>query len=94
MIRSVQQNFRKGNTRKFDAKAKSIPIERGRTWDFGTKDRPFPGFEPKVVPEVSGIDDALKSDFEIISGTSKKGKEISEKLGITAKPGVSRYGKW
>ena len=37
--------------------------------------------------EVSGIDDTLKSDFEVISGDSKKGKEIAEKLGITAKPG-------
>jgi len=33
--------------------------------------------------------------FEVISGTSKKGKEISEKLGITAKPGfpVTETGK-
>ena len=64
-------------------------------------------------PEVSGIDDTLKSDleklafdpatktqigknisqdfkgqdYEVISGESKKGKEIAEKLGITAKPG-------
>ena len=46
-------------------------------------------------PEVSGIDDILKSDFEVISGESKKGKEISEKLGITAKPGypVTESGK-
>ena len=29
----------------------------------------------------------LKDDYEVISGTSKKGKEISEKLGITARPG-------
>jgi len=45
--------------------------------------------------EVSGIDDTLKSDFEVISGDSKKGKEISEKLGITAKPGfpVTETGK-
>ena len=41
----------------------------------------------KTDPEVSGIDSLLKSDFEVISGTSKKGKEIAEKLGITAKPG-------
>ena len=44
-------------------------------------------FKEKNTPEVSGIDDILKSDFEVISGTSKKGKEISEKLGITARPG-------
>ena len=25
--------------------------ERGRTWDFGTKDRPFPGWKPKIVPK-------------------------------------------
>ena len=25
--------------------------ERGRVWDFGTKDRPFPGFTPKIVPK-------------------------------------------
>ena len=45
--------------------------------------------------EVSGIDDILKSDFEVISGESKKGKEISEKLGITARPGfpVTETGK-
>ena len=45
--------------------------------------------------EVSGIDAALKSDFEVISGESKKGKEIAEKLGITAKPGfpVTETGK-
>ena len=24
--------------------------ERGRVWDFGTKDRPFPGFTPEVIP--------------------------------------------
>ena len=34
------------------------------------------------------LEEALKEgDFEVISGDSKKGKEISEKLGITAKPG-------
>ncbi len=45
--------------------------------------------------EVSGIDAALKSDFEVISGESKKGKEIAEKLGITARPGypVTEAGK-
>ena len=41
----------------------------------------------KSGPEVSGIDDKLKEDFEVISGDSEKGKEIAEKLGITAKPG-------
>ena len=35
------------------------------------------------------------TDFEVISGDSKKGKEISEILGITAKPGfpVTETGK-
>ena len=42
---------------------------------------------PKSGPEVSGIDDKLKEDFEVITGDSEKGKEIAEKLGITAKPG-------
>ena len=41
----------------------------------------------KSGPEVSGIDDKLKEDFEVISGDSEKGKEIAKKLGITAKPG-------
>ena len=41
----------------------------------------------KSGPEVSGIDDKLKEDFEVISGESEKGKEIAKKLGITAKPG-------
>ena len=27
--------------------------ERGRVWDFGTKDRPFPGANLKVVPKVT-----------------------------------------
>lgn len=49
----------------------------------------------KSGPEVSGIDDKLKEDFEVISGDSKKGKEISDALGITAKPGfpVTEAGK-
>ena len=36
-----------------------------------------------------------KSEFEVISGDSEKGKEISEKLGITAKPGfpITESGK-
>ena len=53
------------------------------------------GFVDPGGPEVSGIDDKLKSDFEVISGDSKKGKEIAEKLGITAKPGfpVTEAGK-
>ena len=36
-----------------------------------------------------------KSEFEVISGDSEKGKEISEKLGITARPGfpVTETGK-
>ena len=53
------------------------------------------GFVDPGGPEVSGIDDTLKSDFEVISGDSKKGKEIAEKLGITAKPGfpVTETGK-
>ena len=53
------------------------------------------GFVDPGGPEVSGIDDKLKSDFEVISGESKKGKEIAEKLGITAKPGfpVTEAGK-
>ena len=44
-------------------------------------------YPDKTTPEVSGIDDTLKSDFEVISGESEKGKEIAKKLGITAKPG-------
>ena len=54
-------------------------------------------FPSDVTPplEVSGIDDTLKSDFEVISGDSKKGKEISEKLGITSRPGypITETGK-
>ena len=58
-------------------------------------DYPPTGTTTDLVPEVSGIDDTLKSDFEVISGDSKKGKEIAEKLGITAKPGfpVTEAGK-
>ena len=32
-------------------KGEKYTDERGRTWDFGTKDRPFPGFKPKIVPK-------------------------------------------
>ena len=54
---------------------------------------PVSALESKL--NISGIDDKLKSDFEVISGDSKKGKEIAEKLGITAKPGfpVTEAGK-
>jgi len=30
-----------------------IPDESGKTWDFGTKDRPFPGANLKAVPKVT-----------------------------------------
>ena len=30
-----------------------IPDESGKTWDFGTKDRPFPGANLKAVPKES-----------------------------------------
>jgi hypothetical protein len=58
-------------------------------------DYPPTGKTTDLTPEVSGIDDTLKSDFEVISGDSKKGKEISDALGITAKPGfpVTEAGK-
>ena len=58
-------------------------------------DYPPTGTTTDLTPEVSGIDDKLKSDFEVISGDSKKGKEISDALGITAKPGfpVTEAGK-
>ena len=58
-------------------------------------DYPPTGKTTDLIPEVSGIDETLKSDFEVISGDSKKGKEIAEKLGITAKPGfpVTEAGK-
>ena len=58
-------------------------------------DYPPTGTTTDLTPEVSGIDDTLKSDFEVISGDSKKGKEISDALGITAKPGfpVTEAGK-
>ena len=30
-------------------KGEKYTDERGRTWDFGTKERPFPGWKPKVI---------------------------------------------
>ena len=88
-------NFQKKDFRTLkewqDAEVKAQEIEGGAVTKEGFVD-PFPG---KKGPEVSGIDDTLKSDFEVISGDSKKGKEIAEKLGITAKPGfpVTEAGK-
>ena len=35
------------------AKGKKYTDEGGRTWDFGTKDRPFPGANLKAVPKVT-----------------------------------------
>jgi hypothetical protein len=88
-------NFQKKDFRTLkewqDAEVKAQEIEGGAVTKEGFVD-PFPG---NKGPEVSGIDDTLKSDFEVISGDSKKGKEIAEKLGITAKPGfpVTEAGK-
>ena len=88
-------NFQKKDFRTLkewqDAEVKAQEIEGGAVTKEGFVD-PFPG---KKGPEVSGIDDTLKSDFEVISGDSKKGKEISDALGITAKPGfpVTEAGK-
>ena len=88
-------NFQKKDFRTLkewqDAEVKAQEIEGGAVTKEGFVD-PFPG---KKGPEVSGIDDTLKSDFEVISGDSKRGKEISDALGITAKPGfpVTEAGK-
>ena len=49
--------------------------------------------DPENFPD--GVTPPPAEDFEIIPATSKRGKEISEKLGITAKPGypVTETGK-
>ena len=60
--------------------------------DFKQKeyDRRVKAEEDKMAADEDYIGDIIdpeESGIEIISGTSKKGKEISEKLGITARPG-------
>ena len=42
-------------------KGKKYTDERGRVWDFGTKDRPFPGANLRVQQDVDGIIKNLKS---------------------------------
>ena len=55
----------------------------------------MPNFSAISLPFLLSPEITSKSDFEVISGTSKKGKEIAEKLGITARPGypVTEAGK-
>ena len=60
--------------------------------DFKQKehDRRVKAEEDKMAADEDYIPDIIdpeEAGIEIISGTSKKGKEISEKLGITARPG-------
>ena len=81
-------NFQKKDFRTLkewqDAEVKAQEIEGGAV----TKE----GFVDPGGPEVSGIDDTLKSDFEVISGDSKKGKEICRHFGYHGKTRISRYG--
>ena len=41
----------------------------------------------KMAMDIDYPPGGTTTDFEVISGDSKKGKEIAEKLGITARPG-------
>ena len=65
--------------------------------DYPPSDLEKLAFDPETKATVGKnvTSDFKGQDYEVISGTSKKGKEIAEKLGITAKPGfpVTEAGK-
>ena len=53
-------------------KGEKYTDERGKTWDFGTKDRLFPGWKPKVVPK--------ETEAEILARMKRQNKEAAERL--------------
>ena len=60
------------------------------------QDHPTANFQKKDFKTLKEYQDAeVAAQYEVISGESKKGKEIAEKLGITARPGypVTEAGK-
>ena len=76
--------------------SEGITDERGRIWDFGTKDRPFPGWKPEVIKSKRGeflkkytkggkpndVElNALVTEHKILSEESKRLGEAGEKYG-------------
>ena len=58
------------------AKGEKYTDERGRVWDFGTKDRPFPGFTPKIVKDKT----LLKDSPEAIAKIKAENKAAVKRL--------------
>ena len=71
-------------------KGEKYTDERGRTWDFGTKDRPFPGFNPKIVPKETAAQIKARMIKENRSNVQKSylrqlDKKIMDEMDMTVK---------
>jgi len=53
-------------------KGEKYTDERGRVWDFGTKDRPFPGWKPKIVPK--------ETEAEVLARMKGMNKKTIERI--------------
>ena len=60
-------------------KGEKYTDERGRVWDFGTKDRPFPGWKPKIVKDKTLLKDSPEQIAKIKAENKAAVKRLQDK---------------